>query len=118
MCPARCRSPSLRLPESRASNLEDILLTPNPYTWSKAAHVLYVDSPAGTGLSYTQGATSYATNDTATVEDLYAFLVGWLEQYPEFKGRPLYLAGERAAGRGRGPGKHTASVSRIQAATM
>jgi carboxypeptidase C (cathepsin A) len=84
----------LCIAESRSSNLEDILLTPNPHTWSKAAHVLYVDSPAGTGLSYTEGAASYTTNDTATIEDLYAFMVGWLEQYPEFKGRPLYLAGE------------------------
>jgi len=30
----------------------DVSLTRNPYSWSRIAHVLYIDSPAGTGMSY------------------------------------------------------------------
>ena len=31
---------------------QELELSVNPYSWSEAASVLYVDSPAGTGLSY------------------------------------------------------------------
>ncbi len=31
---------------------DDVTLSRNPYAWSRVAHVLYVDSPAGTGMSY------------------------------------------------------------------
>lgn len=30
--------------------------------------------------------------------DNYAFVVNWLERFPQYKGRPLYLTGESYAG--------------------
>jgi hypothetical protein len=34
------------------ASADDVTLRRNPHAWSRAAHVLYVDSPAGTGMSY------------------------------------------------------------------
>jgi len=31
-------------------------------------------------------------------DDFYAFLTGFLEKYPDFKNRPIYLTGESYAG--------------------
>lgn len=38
------------------------MLSDNPYAWNGRAHMLYVDSPAGAGLSYSEdkGACSMA----------------------------------------------------------
>ena len=62
--------------------------------------MLYVDSPAGTGLSYTEGAKEYKSDDGATIDDLYVFITKWLGIHPEWKGHPLYLAGEGRGGGG------------------
>ena len=35
----------------------------NTYTWTKLAHVIYLESPAGVGFSYSETDTDYITND-------------------------------------------------------
>lgn len=73
----------------------DVVLTPNPSSWSAAASVLYVDSPAGTGMSFTPGQRGpYSTNDTATIDDLEALLAGIMARYPHLAGLRLFIAGE------------------------
>ena len=41
---------------------------------------------------------SGSSNDTSTAEDNHAFLVGFLEKFPEYASRPKYLTGESYAG--------------------
>lgn len=44
------------------------------------------------GYSYTENG-NYTTGDNAVAVDNLNFMVGFLEQYPEFKDRPFYIAG-------------------------
>jgi len=76
-----------------------VRLAPNPYSWSKAASVLYVDSPAGTGFSYSEEPKrDYSTGDRRTVADLTVFLTRLYEQIPRLALLDLYIAGESYAG--------------------
>jgi serine carboxypeptidase-like clade 1 len=73
-------------------------LHPNPYTWSKVSNMLYLDSPAGTGMSYSLNKSEYKTGDLKTAADAHKFLLKWFELYPEFQSNLFYLSGESYAG--------------------
>ncbi|KAJ3697383.1 hypothetical protein LUZ61_001088 [Rhynchospora tenuis] len=70
----------------------------NPYSWSKVSSVIYLDSPAGTGLSYSLDHSDYTTGDIKTAADSHKFLLKWFELYPEFSENPFYISGESYAG--------------------
>ncbi|WVZ66920.1 hypothetical protein U9M48_016075 [Paspalum notatum var. saurae] len=71
----------------------------NPYAWNKAANVLFLESPAGVGFSYSNTTADYGrSGDNKTADDALLFLLGWMERFPEYKGRDFYLAGESYAG--------------------
>lgn len=58
---------------------------------------MYVDQPLGTGFSQSSVFRSRWTLK-AIAEDFRNFLVGFLEKYPEYKNRDVYLTGESFAG--------------------
>uniref|UniRef100_A0A453AKT6 Carboxypeptidase n=1 Tax=Aegilops tauschii subsp. strangulata TaxID=200361 RepID=A0A453AKT6_AEGTS len=71
----------------------------NPYSWKAAADVLFLESPAGVGYSYSNTTADYGrSGDNRTAEDAYLFLANWLERFPEYKGREFYITGESYAG--------------------
>lgn len=70
----------------------------NPYSWSKVSNIIYLDSPAGVGLSYSEDTADYVTGDSKTALDTHIFLLKWFEQYQDFLSNPLYIAGESYAG--------------------
>ncbi|OVA18111.1 Peptidase S10 [Macleaya cordata] len=71
----------------------------NPYSWNKLANLLFLESPAGVGFSYTNTTSDlYNAGDQRTAEDAYTFLVNWLERFPQYKHRDFYIAGESYAG--------------------
>ncbi|CAK7330954.1 unnamed protein product [Dovyalis caffra] len=72
----------------------------NKYSWNKAANVLFVESPAGVGFSYSNATSNnyYTNGDRQTAAENYRFLVNWLERFPEYKNRDFYIAGESYAG--------------------
>ncbi|XP_065875790.1 serine carboxypeptidase-like 20 [Euphorbia lathyris] len=70
----------------------------NPHSWSKVSNVLYLDSPAGVGLSYSKNITDYTTGDVKTALDSHEFLLKWFELYPEFLSNPFFISGESYAG--------------------
>lgn len=70
----------------------------NPSSWSKVSSVIYLDSPAGVGLSYSNNKTDYITGDLKTASDSHTFLLKWFELYPEFLSNPFFVTGESYAG--------------------
>ncbi|XP_008794935.2 serine carboxypeptidase 1-like [Phoenix dactylifera] len=70
----------------------------NPYSWSKVSNILYLDSPAGVGMSYSNDESDYATGDLKTASDSHKFILKWFELYPEFQQNPFYISGESYAG--------------------
>ncbi|XP_019427446.1 PREDICTED: serine carboxypeptidase-like 40 [Lupinus angustifolius] len=74
-------------------------LNQNIYSWNNAANILFLESPAGTGFSYSNKSSEYETSgDRKTAIDNYVFLVNWLERFPEYKKRDFYIVGESYAG--------------------
>ncbi|KAJ4730347.1 Carboxypeptidase [Melia azedarach] len=70
----------------------------NPYSWSKVSSIIYLDSPAGVGFSYSKNQTDYITGDLKTATDTHVFLLKWFQLYPEFLSNPFFIAGESYAG--------------------
>ncbi|XP_039836694.1 serine carboxypeptidase-like 26 isoform X2 [Panicum virgatum] len=71
----------------------------NEYGWNKEANLLFLESPVGVGFSYTNKSSDLDNlNDVFVAEDSYSFLVNWLQQFPEYKDREFYIAGESYAG--------------------
>lgn len=89
------------------------------------ANLLFLESPAGVGFSYTNSSSDlYTTGDQRTgnnnsllslynlifrpsnvffliksaAEDSYRFLVNWFERFPQYKHRDFYIVGESYAG--------------------
>lgn len=63
------------------------------------ANVIFLDSPAGVGFSYSNTTADYNnTGDTSTARDAYTFLVNWFERFPQYKTHDFYITGESYAG--------------------
>jgi carboxypeptidase C (cathepsin A) len=65
--------------------------TVNPYSWTEAAHVLWLDQPAGVGFSY--GAED-DSNEAMISEDAFYFLQAFFQTNPDYASSPLYIVGE------------------------
>ncbi|KAG6483829.1 hypothetical protein ZIOFF_060529 [Zingiber officinale] len=71
----------------------------NPYAWNEVANVLFLESPADVGFSYSNTTSDYArSGDSRTATDALVFLVNWFERFPEYKGRDFFITGESYAG--------------------
>ncbi|XP_040378546.1 serine carboxypeptidase 1-like [Oryza brachyantha] len=73
----------------------------NTNAWNTEANVLFLESPVGVGFSYAavKPEEVYSTmGDNMTAHDSYAFLLRWLDRFPEYKTRDLYIFGESYAG--------------------
>ena len=70
----------------------------NPYAWNKVANVIYLESPAGVGFSYSNTTDDYTTGDMQTAMDAYAFLQGFLDKFPNLRSNPFWVTGESYGG--------------------
>ncbi|CAE5980325.1 unnamed protein product [Arabidopsis arenosa] len=70
----------------------------NSMSWNKASNLLFVESPAGVGWSYSNRSSDYNTGDKSTANDMFVFLLKWFNKFPELKSRGLFLTGESYAG--------------------
>ncbi|KAJ6747626.1 SERINE PROTEASE FAMILY S10 SERINE CARBOXYPEPTIDASE [Salix koriyanagi] len=74
-------------------------LVRNEYSWNKEANMLYLESPAGVGFSYSVNQTFYSSvNDAMTARDNLVFLRRWFIKFPQYKQRDFFIAGESYAG--------------------
>ncbi|KAF8043691.1 hypothetical protein BT93_A1872 [Corymbia citriodora subsp. variegata] len=75
------------------------VLLKNDYSWNKEANMLYLESPAGVGFSYSANTSYYnSVGDQMTASDNVAFLHNWFKKFPEYKERDLFITGESYAG--------------------
>ncbi|KAJ3695438.1 hypothetical protein LUZ60_000815 [Juncus effusus] len=71
----------------------------NKYSWNREANLLFLESPAGVGFSYTNTSSDLkTTGDERTAQDSLNFLIGWMERFPQYKYRDFYISGESYAG--------------------
>ncbi|XP_038904506.1 serine carboxypeptidase-like 45 [Benincasa hispida] len=76
----------------------DVLIH-NHFSWNNVANILYLESPAGVGFSFSENTTFYTTvNDTITAQDNLVFLERWFEKFPKYKNRDFFISGESYAG--------------------
>ncbi|KAF5282410.1 hypothetical protein FQR65_LT14304 [Abscondita terminalis] len=83
---------------------DDIKLKKKTHYWSQAHSVLYIDSPVGTGFSFTDEG-GYVTNQTAIGDHLYTALLQFFQLFPELQKNNFFAAGESYGG------KHVPSVA-------
>jgi carboxypeptidase C (cathepsin A) len=67
----------------------------NPYSWNNNASVLFLDQPINVGYSYGDDSVS---DTVAASKDVYALLVLFFKQFPEYKDLEFHIAGESYAG--------------------
>ncbi|KAG8372563.1 hypothetical protein BUALT_Bualt12G0079000 [Buddleja alternifolia] len=71
----------------------------NKYSWNRVANIIFVESPAGVGYSYTNTTSNLKdTGDKRTAQDALVFLVRWMSRFPQYKYRDFYISGESYAG--------------------
>ncbi|KAK9987101.1 hypothetical protein SO802_032052 [Lithocarpus litseifolius] len=74
-------------------------LVKNEYSWNREANMLYLESPAGVGFSYSANASFYThVNDTITAQDNLIFLQNWFAKFPEYQDNDFFITGESYAG--------------------
>lgn len=74
-------------------------LLKNDYSWNKEANMLYLETPAGVGFSYSANNSFYdSVDDEITARDNLEFLQNWVTKFPEYKQRDLFITGESYAG--------------------
>ncbi|XP_031270975.1 serine carboxypeptidase-like 40 isoform X2 [Pistacia vera] len=80
-------------------NSDGKTLFQNDYAWHNVANVIFLESPAGVGFSYSNTSSDYDhSGDNTTAVDAYTFLVNWLERFPQYKTRDFFITGESYAG--------------------
>ncbi|KAL3755114.1 hypothetical protein ACJRO7_002220 [Eucalyptus globulus] len=63
------------------------------------ANLLYLESPAGVGFSYSTNQSFYkGITDNITAQDNLVFLQRWFTKYPQYEGRDFFITGESYGG--------------------
>ncbi|KAI5084784.1 hypothetical protein GOP47_0000953 [Adiantum capillus-veneris] len=70
----------------------------NRHSWNKVSNLLFLESPAGVGFSYSNTTADRVTDDAKTAQDSLRFLLGWFKKFPEYTSNKLFLTGESYAG--------------------
>ncbi|XP_068656502.1 serine carboxypeptidase-like 45 isoform X1 [Aristolochia californica] len=75
------------------------VLVRNEYSWNKEANMLYLETPAGVGYSYSADSSFYeGVDDKITARDNLVFLQRWFRKFPQYKTGDLFITGESYAG--------------------
>ncbi|XP_042314793.1 lysosomal protective protein-like [Sceloporus undulatus] len=69
----------------------------NPSSWNQVANMLYIESPAGVGYSYSTSEDT-TIDDSQVAEDNYQALQSFFAKFPNFANNPFYVFGESYGG--------------------
>ncbi|XP_059166870.1 lysosomal protective protein-like isoform X2 [Physella acuta] len=72
-------------------------LIPFPYAWNQVANMIYLESPAGVGFSYSRDG-NYSTDDDDTAKNNHLALRDFFRKFPELASNDFYITGESYAG--------------------
>ncbi|GAA6227845.1 lysosomal protective protein-like [Lates japonicus] len=78
-------------------NDDGATLYENTFSWNKIANVLYLESPAGVGYSYSDD-QKYATDDDQATDDNYKALQSFFVKFPNFTHNEFFIFGESYGG--------------------
>lgn len=73
-------------------------LVANPHSWHHFANVLFLDSPAFVGFSYSNTTSDKYVGDARTAKDAHAFLRGFFQRFPQYQSNDFWITGESYAG--------------------
>uniref|UniRef100_A0ACD5W972 Uncharacterized protein n=1 Tax=Avena sativa TaxID=4498 RepID=A0ACD5W972_AVESA len=71
----------------------------HPYSWTKVASVLFVDSPVGAGFSFSRNPQGYDVGDVSSSLQLKKFLTKWFTEHPNYLENPFYVGGDSYGGK-------------------
>ncbi|XGW09538.1 hypothetical protein V3C99_011654 [Haemonchus contortus] len=78
-------------------NFDGKSLRENPYSWNKMASVVYIESPAGVGYSYSTDG-NITTNDDQTSLENYEAVKQFFQTFPQFRHHATFIMGESYGG--------------------
>lgn len=76
----------------------DKTLSLNEYAWNKVSNMVFIESPAGVGFSYSDDESDYTTGDAQTASDNYFLIQEFLKRFPEYSSNDLYISSESYGG--------------------
>ncbi|XP_037429136.1 serine carboxypeptidase-like 16 isoform X3 [Triticum dicoccoides] len=71
----------------------------NPYSWTKMANILLLDSPVGSGFSFARDPKGYYVGDYSSSSQVQTFLNKWFTDHPQYLSNPFYIGGDSYAGK-------------------
>ncbi|CAG7678620.1 unnamed protein product [Allacma fusca] len=78
---------------------ENLELKEQNYTWAKTHTLIYIDSPVGSGFSFTDNQEGWASSSQEMNEQVYEAMKQIYTLFPEYQSRDLYFSGTSYAGR-------------------
>jgi carboxypeptidase C (cathepsin A) len=77
--------------------------------------MIYLESPAGVGFSFSDDPADYTVGDNRTADDIYAFLQGFFTEFSWLQGAPFWVSGFQTLIEGESYGGHyvTFATARI-----
>uniref|UniRef100_A0A4W5M375 Carboxypeptidase n=1 Tax=Hucho hucho TaxID=62062 RepID=A0A4W5M375_9TELE len=78
-------------------NDDGATLYENKFSWNRIANVLYLESPAGVGYSYSDD-QKYKTDDDQVANDNYLALQSFFAKFPNFTQNEFFIIGESYGG--------------------
>ena len=77
---------------------KDLNLQVNPYAWNTVSNMVFIESPAGVGFSYTDDKADLTTGDAQTALDNYNLIQAFFQRFPEYSSNSLYISSESYGG--------------------
>lgn len=76
----------------------DKTLSMNDWAWNKVSNMVFIESPAGVGFSYSDEEADYTTGDAQTAADNFMLIQEFMKRFPEYSSNPLYITSESYGG--------------------